>query len=75
MVSRQQGLILTSPFLDKCVTLYRDFIKQYDGQLELKVAAIHSIREKLDAGGSGKGDVRDITDWYYKKEGCKKLST
>ena len=59
----------------KCVTLYKDFIKQSDGQLELKVAAVHSGGEKLDGGGSEKGAVRDITDWYYKKEEYKKLST
>jgi hypothetical protein len=27
---------------DKCVTLYKDFIKEFDGQLEWKIAAVHS---------------------------------
>ena len=60
---------------DKCVTLYKDFIKQSDGQLELKVAAVHSGGEKSVGGGSGKGAIRDITDRYYKKGEYKKLST
>jgi hypothetical protein len=60
---------------DKCVTLYKDFIKQSDGQLELKIVAVHSDGEKLDGSGSIKGAVRDITDRYYKKEEYKRLST
>ena len=59
---------------DKCVTLYKDFIKQSDGQLELKVAAVHSGGDKSDGGGTGKGAVRDIADRYYKKDEYKKLS-
>ena len=47
---------------DKCVTLYKDFIKQSDGQLELKIAAVHSGGEKWDGNGSGKSAVRDVTD-------------
>jgi hypothetical protein len=60
---------------DKCVTLYKDFIKQSDGQLELKIAAVHFGGEKSDGSGSGKSAVKDITDRYYKKEEYKKLST
>jgi hypothetical protein len=30
---------------DKCITQYKDFIKQSDGQLEVKVAAVHSTGE------------------------------
>ena len=60
---------------DKCVTLGKDFIKQSDGQLELKVAAVHSGGDKSDSSGTGKGAVRDIADRYYKKEEYKRLST
>ena len=60
---------------DKCITLYKDFIKQSGGQLKLRVAAVQSGGEKPDDGGSEKTVVRDVTDWYYKKEEYKRLST
>lgn len=60
---------------DGCVTLYKDFIKQSDGALELKVAALKTgVGGGKGGGGGSGGDGKKITDRYYKADEYKALS-
>lgn len=52
---------------DKCVTLYKDYIKQSEMQPELKVAALDTGGAGQDGSGAKIGGT-EVTDWYYTKD-------
>lgn len=60
---------------DTCITTYKGFVKQPDGQLGLRIDAVHVSGEKLNGSESGVGVVtfKNITGQYYKKDGKKTL--